>query len=374
LNQWQQFLQDSEKNFAQLWMDTVRREIPDQNDEVDFSRYAPQLSRLLIDLNVPLEEHPCHNIIPEMSQAYAQNKVPFDRMLHVFHLSRECVYEILEAFAEKKQVSAAELYRFASQWQQRLDRIQRLSYRLYSNYISAATSKERHQFDESHHERLSMLGKMAASMAHELRNPLFAIHGFLKLIRMELLSGHNQKVFDYLDVIQEEFKGLFSKISEFLSFSKNSGEGEPFVPCTSREIIESVLELVHPRLLDEGIEIELKLGNSARLIAQKSAIQQVLTNLINNSIDALIEVNSPKKIVIRDYEDKQHYYIQITDNGIGIPEELQGTIFDPFITGKNNGTGLGLSICKQIMEKNNGDIHFHSRKGETTFTLTFAKY
>ncbi|MCC2686215.1 MAG: sensor histidine kinase [Paenibacillaceae bacterium] len=100
------------------------------------------------------------------------------------------------------------------------------------------------------------------------------------------------------------------------------------------------------------------------------SIQQVLSNLLNNSIDALSSVAYSKVISIHTYTDDTHFYMDIVDNGSGIPEEIQKTIFRPFVTNKINGTGLGLAICKQIMEKNNGDIHFSSRKGETKFTLS----
>jgi signal transduction histidine kinase len=217
---------------------------------------------------------------------------------------------------------------------------------------------------------------MAASMAHEIRNPLTAIEGFIQLIRTEMNSPNSlnlSKVNGFIDIIQNEFSGLYGQITSFLSFSKNDGLVEPYVLCTGKRLIESVLELVNPRLINENIQVKLGLPCGKPLAVQKTAIQQVLSNLLNNSIDALSTVSYPKMIAIRTYDDDANYYIEVIDNGPGIPAEIQDTVFTPFVTGKVNGTGLGLAICKQIMKKNKGDIRFISKQGETKFTLSLAK-
>jgi two-component system, sporulation sensor kinase D len=229
--------------------------------------------------------------------------------------------------------------------------------------------------NQMHTDRLTMLGQMAASMAHEIRNPLTAIEGFIQLIRYETNSNsfNQQKVNGFLDVIQSEFKGLYGQITGFLSFSKNDGIEEPYTTCTSKEIIDAVLGLVNPRLINENIEIKLALQCINPMVIQKIAIQQVLSNLINNSIDVLSSVQYLKVIEIQTYEDDTNCYIVLIDNGVGIPLEIQDTIFTPFVSSKSNGTGLGLPICKQIMEKNKGGINFTSKNGETKFTLSFER-
>lgn len=90
-------------------------------------------------------------------------------------------------------------------------------------------------------------------------------------------------------------------------------------------------------------------------------------------MDALCDVKGSKTIQLICHEDEHHVFISVKDNGPGIPDTLKPNVFTPFVTSKQNGTGLGLAICKQIMEKNNGDITFTSSPGETIFTLSLAK-
>ncbi|WP_397376790.1 sensor histidine kinase [Paenibacillus sp. p3-SID867] len=163
------------------------------------------------------------------------------------------------------------------------------------------------------------------------------------------------------------------RLLDFLAFSKDVGTDEPQDICTLGEIIESVLELLSPRLIDENIEIKLLLHCNNLLVIQKVSVQQVLTNILINSIDALSSNKNSKVIEIHTYDDNMNCYIDVIDNGLGIPPNIQNTIFTPFVTSKSNGTGLGLAISKEIMKKNQGDICFTSQIGETKFTLSFKK-
>jgi signal transduction histidine kinase len=312
-----------------------------------------------------------------MCKYHAQKGTPLEYLLHISHILRESLLVCIWSYCDDNYISVSQMKSIVPSIHLRLDSVQRHICSIYWEHTNSLLEQKDQTINQLHNDRLIMLGKMAASMAHELRNPLFAIEGFIQLIRAELSSSlfDLKKINGYFDVIQTEYKGLYGQITGFLSFSKHGGTvEEDYIACSSKEIIEPVLELINPRLINENIEIKLSLHtNNSALFIQKLAMQQVLSNLINNSIDALSSVTYLKKIEILSYEDDENYYLHVMDNGIGIPLELQENIFAPFVTNKRSGTGLGLAVSKQIMEKNKGNLNFTSKKGETKFTLSLGK-
>lgn len=229
------------------------------------------------------------------------------------------------------------------------------------------------RLDELHEDKINLIGKMAASMAHEIRNPLTSIKGFIRLIREQLRKQAPDHAEKYLDIIDAEFENIQMQITGFLSFSKKRVIEQPFADIMLERLMESVLVLVKPRMINENIDLIMDIQNELTLYVQKAPIQQVLSNLINNGIDALTERRGNRTIKIHSKEDRNHIFVMITNNGPEIPREIRDTLFEPFVTSKSDGTGLGLAICKQIMKDNNGDIEFVSEKDETTFMLRFNK-
>jgi PAS domain S-box-containing protein len=227
--------------------------------------------------------------------------------------------------------------------------------------------------DKLHEDRLNLIGKMASSMAHEIRNPLTSIAGFLKLIRQNILNRGQTQLLKYIDVIDDEFEAINMQITGFLSFSRNKAFEEKKIDISVTSLINSTLFLLIPRLNSENIELKTNILENCIINAQKISIQQVLSNIISNAIDALITVNYQRELNINCEEDDEYIYIKIINNGPKIPEEIRESMFLPFMTNKENGTGLGLAICKEIMEKNNGRIDFYSNDQETSFRLSFSK-
>jgi PAS domain S-box-containing protein len=227
--------------------------------------------------------------------------------------------------------------------------------------------------DKLHEDRLNLIGKMASSMAHEIRNPLTSIAGFLKLIRQNILNRGQTQLLKYIDVIDDEFDAINMQITGFLSFSRNKAFEEKKIDISVTSLINSTLFLLIPRLNSENINFTTYMIENCTINAQKISIQQVLSNIISNAIDALITVNYQRELKILCNEDGEYIYISIINNGPKIPQELRESLFLPFMTNKENGTGLGLAICKEIMEKNNGRIDFYTNDEETCFRLSFSK-
>ncbi|MEI7025944.1 sensor histidine kinase [Paenibacillus sp. y28] len=370
----QQFWLVSKDQIIQLWVLAIDNHFQEIPHTPPLRRIGELFLDILFDFDTPIEENSAFPALQHSLLELVGVQAPIIDVLKISHLLRECFMDQIWPFVMKHDLDLKHLHLTIPVIHRRLDQLQSIIWNAYLNPFDAVTVQNVEENSAlQHKERLTLLGKMAASMAHELRNPLTAIEGFLKLIRANLPSDASTSIPRYLDVIENEFDNLYRQISGFLSFSKSNIHEENQVLIDLPSLVHSVLILNHPRLDSESIEVELDFGDHPALSVPKVSFQQVISNLLNNSIDALSTMPHPRKIILSSNEDEQYIFLQIRDNGPGIPELMQTNIFTPFVTGKSNGTGLGLAICKQIMDKHGGGIDFTSHTGETVFTLSFNK-
>lgn len=208
-------------------------------------------------------------------------------------------------------------------------------------------------------EKLSIAGELAAGIAHEIRNPITAIKGFLKLI--EVTEDKNKK---FLHIISEEIEKIAQISSEFLILSKPHVENKKEINVV--DLIMSVQLLLEPQAVKKNIGIQLEYEYSDILITcDDMKIKQVLINLIKNSIEAMEK--GFIKVTARDLTD--HVHIYVADEGPGIPKEILDNLGQPFFTTKEEGTGLGLLICEKIIEDHNGKIIVESEMGKGTIVI-----
>lgn len=369
----QTFIDQYQESIIKRIVDNAKKS-SEFNPDIDFYKNGKHYFQLLVDIEIPIKDHPEFRRIPDICKNHAENGLSMDFVLHNIHLFKDSLFAELHSYSVENQIHPDDMFNKIQTLHSRIDQFTSLVIGLFWKHTMEIENKRK--MDELHNDRLNMLGKMAASMAHEIRNPLFAIQGFLQLIKEDspcLTCGTYENIQRYIDIIEHEFEGLYRQITSFLSFSKNFDTEESYVECSVKEIIDPVIDLIQPRTVYENVEITLEVDTTSPMLAQKIAIQQVLSNLLNNSIDALNHVDYPKKITIRCWEDAEHHYISVTDNGPGIPQALQKSIFEPFVTGKATGTGLGLAICKQIIEKHQGDLNFTSDQEKTVFTFSVVK-
>jgi signal transduction histidine kinase len=214
--------------------------------------------------------------------------------------------------------------------------------------------------------KLSSLGELAGSIAHEIKNPLISIQGFAKRIEK---TKDLDKIENYAKIIDKEAGRLTNVLMKLLDFSRMDGPKKERVEVG--EIVDdTVLFMEHhlTRFKNVAVSVE-KRQKQVYVEIDKIHIQQVLVNLINNAAQAMPQGGT---IHIRSGIKNSHGYIAITDEGEGINAEILDKIFEPFFTTKpkGEGTGLGLSLSKRLIEANNGKIEVTTQKGKgSTFTL-----
>ncbi|WP_102692844.1 PAS domain-containing sensor histidine kinase [Rummeliibacillus pycnus] len=217
-----------------------------------------------------------------------------------------------------------------------------------------------------HQQTLQMIGEMAASIAHEIKNPMTSLKGFTDLMKMTATDENKR----YLSVIDSEIQRIESIVNEFLNLSK-PGEYEMNV-FSLGELVEQTIELMQPQALIQNIQIvyEKNIYEDDFILGNKNKMKQVLINLIKNAIEVM---PAGGNITMQQYVD---YYdtvtLSIKDDGTGMSEQQLQNIFLPFYTTKPEGTGLGLPFVVKTIEEHGGKIFATSKIGEgTTFELVF---
>lgn len=234
------------------------------------------------------------------------------------------------------------------------------------------------QSELAHVGRVSEMASFASSLAHELNQPLTAIANYCEAARDLLGNGSDRETLDTVQEALDEASKESVRAGQIVRRLRNfisRGETEQRVESLGRLITEAnALALVGSR--EHGIEVQVQLDPDADLVfVDRIQVQQVLTNLIRNAIDAMIDSNQ-KSLIIRTSAEPQDYVtVTVEDTGPGISESVVAELFQPFVTSKSAGMGIGLSICRTIVESHGGRIWFEERSGGGTafhFTLPSA--
>ncbi|MBB6730225.1 ATP-binding protein [Cohnella zeiphila] len=215
-------------------------------------------------------------------------------------------------------------------------------------------------------ERLSLVGQMAASITHEIRNPMAVIRGFIQLLNER--SQKDQQ--SYFHIILQELDRANGIINDFLSLAQNRIVEKS--DCDLHELLEDLMPLIWADANMRGQSVELQLCERVdSLELNIKEIKQLVLNLSRNGMEAMND-KGVLRIETLDFPDSVE--LRVTDNGTGIPPEKLEHLFEPFYTTKTNGTGLGLALCLSIVERHRGKIRVESKLGEgTMFAVTFCK-
>jgi two-component system sensor histidine kinase HydH len=211
-------------------------------------------------------------------------------------------------------------------------------------------------------ERLASLGRLAAGVAHEIRNPLSSIRGFAQFF-MQRFKGQ-EKDQEYASTMVKEVDRLNRVITELLDFARPK---EPHrEPHSLEEILDHTLEVLKPELAKKRVGVEKNYERKLPLArVDRDQLSQAFLNLLINSLESMEDGGKIRVGIRRERQDSLR--VSIGDTGKGIPGEDLKKVFEPFFSTKRKGTGLGLSIVHQIVEGHGGDIQVESQEGEGTF-------
>ena len=239
--------------------------------------------------------------------------------------------------------------------------------RLYQELIDQIQMLQATQVKLIHSEKMGALGRLIASISHEINNPLQSIQGCLTLAKEELESPiRPEKIERYLDIAEDEIERIATIVRRVREFYRPSGQEH--APTDIHQTLESVLELSGKELQHSYVDVA-RIWDPAipQIVANPDYLKQVFLNLVINAIDAMPNGGN---LTIRTILDHKSISIEFADTGIGMSPEIQTRLFEPFFTTKAHGSGLGLSISYGIIQEHNGQILVQSDVGKgTTFTI-----
>ncbi|WP_110954942.1 PAS domain-containing sensor histidine kinase [Anaerosinus massiliensis] len=212
-------------------------------------------------------------------------------------------------------------------------------------------------------DRMNIVGNMAATVAHEIRNPMTTVLGYMQLLgRKEKYAGDRDK----FKLMVDELHRANDIIREYLSLSNQK------LVNLKKSSLNSILQAIYPLLEADAstvkVKINLVMAEIPELLLDANEIRQLVLNMVRNGVESM---PNGGELTFGTRMDKDGVILFISDQGMGIPEEAFEKLGTPFFTTKDNGTGLGLSICYQIANRHNANIKINSSENGTTFKICF---
>jgi signal transduction histidine kinase len=219
-------------------------------------------------------------------------------------------------------------------------------------------------------ERLAAVGTLAAGLAHEIRNPLNGAQLHLSFLSRSLTASRaSEDVLDAVHVVGDEIQRLARLVTDFLDFARPRPLQR--VRTSARALASRAVQLVTASADAAGVEVTMDLpSRDLVFLADPERLEQVVLNLLQNAVEA---ISSPRRpagghVVVRARREPRHVWIEVEDDGPGLPSE-DPPVFDAFYSTKPNGTGLGLAIVHRIVTDHGGTIDVESRPGQTRFRV-----
>lgn len=215
-------------------------------------------------------------------------------------------------------------------------------------------------------DRFQIISELSASVAHEIRNPLTATHGFLQLLSQSKSISLQEK--NYVDYSLQELKRAEKIVGDFLTFSRPQYEN--MKDSNLKEETEYAKNILMPYAHMYNVDIQIRFHNSLHKYFDRSQMQQCFINIYKNGIEAMKERGGTLEIEVS--EQKQNILIKIKDSGIGMTDEQISVLGKPYYSTKKQGTGLGMVMVYNAIHKAGGTIEVESKIGKgTTFMITF---
>lgn len=274
------------------------------------------------------------------------------------YLINSKINTFVEIFLKQKELDKKRLF-----WEQKLMELQD-SYDNLEKLIIDKTAENIRLKDEIFHlDRVNKVGEIAAGIAHEIRNPMTTVLGFLQLSVQENDVKTPKHI---VHLMIDELTRANSIISEYLHLTKNRASQIEKID------LNEILKTLHPLLQAEAIltrkTIELDLCKDCSIDVDDKEIRQLILNLTLNGLESM---EASGVLTIKTSVEKNQIVLAIQDQGHGIDKEILNKVGTPFFTTKEKGTGLGLAICYQIASRYEANIEIESKKSGTTFFVRF---
>ncbi len=254
-----------------------------------------------------------------------------------------------------------------------LDEVKALSHRVHSLMQDVDQTYSELQQSREHllqAEKLASVGKLAAGVAHSIRNPLTSVK--MRLFSMERTLELTPTQREDIEVISEEIRHIDTIVRSFLEYSRPPKL--KLQPVSPSDVVDSTIQLLRHRIESYGAEVEIyRRRRLPEVDGDPEQLKEVLVNLIVNACDAMTDGG---KITIREEEGHTEpmgrvAVIRVSDTGPGVPEAIKEKIFQPFFSTKEEGTGLGLSIAERIIQEHKGCLNLRSSEGKgAAFIIT----
>lgn len=238
-------------------------------------------------------------------------------------------------------------------------------YWLVINEIPRITNFSRFEQEMVRIDWLNLVGQMAPGIAHQLRNRMTGVRGFLQMIneREEFLAHR-----DYIKLMLGELDAANSIISQFLFLTKRKGEDLTLQNLNT--LLESLLPLIKAEAADTGKDIFIQLEDVPDLMLNEKEIQHLTLNLVRNGLEAMPEGGH---LTLRTAGTEEYVVLSVQDQGTGIDPNTMNQLGTPFFTTKPEGTGLGLATCYTIARKHNARMIIETGPAGTTFHVRFKR-
>jgi two-component system, sporulation sensor kinase E len=225
-------------------------------------------------------------------------------------------------------------------------------------FYQDVTEQEKLRQEMNRLDRLNLIGEMAAGVAHEIRNPMTVVQGYLQMLSRQAEA----KTLEKYEIIMEELNRISEIVTDFLTVARNKVVQKSHQNIN--DIIENLYPLIQTDAIKHNVSVELALQRDIpELYLNDKEIRQLILNLVRNGIEA---ITTKGKLTLETKLVDSMVELTIADTGCGIPQEIMHKIFDPFFTTKDHGTGLGLAVCLGIVERHGGKIEVASPEGMGT--------
>lgn len=230
--------------------------------------------------------------------------------------------------------------------------------------IESLKEQEKNREKEQQSDKLKLIGEMAASVAHEIRNPLTVVKGYTQLLMEDVHTTSNQV--EKIKIMASEISRAEVIINDYLSLASIKTKSNEVVDI--RDCVKRAEILMMPYAMLNNVQLSNKVKNSFNVEAEQGEVLQVLINIMKNGMEA---IDKQGEIIITAEKRKDFCHIKVHDNGRGMSKEEVEKLGSPFYSTKSQGTGIGTTVCFHIVHRLNGEIEIDSKPNEgTTFTIS----